>query len=151
MSSEDPELIGLDIDAVLARIGAAVFLGLALPMGEAFLAETATDPISIGSALARHREHPGLTLEQQAELLGIGIAGLAILALCRLPRRQHWERDLHNASRWSGENPGCWPKSCLPTAWAAHEKPLNQGEMINPFYIHRKEQQPCPRHTILMR
>lgn len=77
MNNEDPKLIGPDIDAVLARIGAAEYLGLVLPRSEAFLAETAADPNRIGATLARHREQQGLTLEQQAEMLGIGITGLA--------------------------------------------------------------------------
>lgn len=113
MSDDEPKPIGPEIDAVLARIGADC-PWLATPTREVILTETATDPLRIGSALARHREQQGLTLEQQAEFLGVGVAGLAILALCRMPRHKNWERDLHNVSRWSGANPRVLAELLLP-------------------------------------
>jgi len=100
-----PEPIGPEIDAVLSRIGPVELQQLNQPMRDALQAGAAADTNTIGSALAQHREQSGLTPEQQAHLLGIDLDGLVLLGGCRLPRRRHWDRDLHSACKRSGADP----------------------------------------------
>jgi len=112
--NRNPEPIGPEIDALLAGLQPLESQRLNTPMRETLLATTAAEPTKIGSALARHRKDADLTLEQQAEMLGIDLEGLALLALGRLPRQRHWERDLEQACKCSGANPEVLATVLLP-------------------------------------
>ena len=64
------------------------------PMRSTLLKKTADLPEFVGHALAVYRTTEGITAEEQAQMLGIDLDGLVRLALCRVPRRRHYQKDL---------------------------------------------------------
>ena len=71
-------------------------------MRTTLLKKLAEDAAFVGFALSRRRQMEGITVEEQAQVLGLDLDGLVRLSLCRVPRRRHCQRDLGTIARYVG-------------------------------------------------
>lgn len=68
-------------------------------LNESALRVTALTPERVGYWFARFREAEGISESQLAEIIGTDLRGLAVLALCQMPRRESFADDITTLSQ----------------------------------------------------